>query len=82
MYDSIPFRTKKVVVGWLNNPVLFIHPTTTFFVLHWLVQPSYLLLPRPTPSYLSLPHPTSFIETVPGWAFNLLVPVVSLGRKL
>ena len=51
------------------------HPPTPFFVLHWSVQPSFLMLPRPTttfvqPSYLSVPslayiplvypHPTSY----------------------
>ena len=45
------------------------HPTTTFFVLHWSVQPAYLSVPFHTsydvlhwighPSYPSLPQPAS-----------------------
>ena len=37
-------------------------PTTTFFVLHWSVQPSYLIhpTPHPTPDCSPfLPHPTT-----------------------
>ena len=48
---------------------LFIYPTpssTTFFVLHWIVQPSYLMLSRPTTIrysrtyYKHLPYHTSY----------------------
>ncbi len=50
----------------LNCSSILPHPTTTFFVLHWIVQPSYLMLSRPTTIrysrtyYKHLPYHTSY----------------------
>ena len=36
------------------------HPTTSYLVLHWLLLPSYPVLPYPSQSYLIQPHPTLY----------------------
>ncbi len=47
-------------IGTISRSIPY--PTTSFFLLHWIVQPSYFMLPRPTTTFFvqhtGLFHPT------------------------
>ena len=54
-----------------NYPYLIVPYHTSYYILHWIVHPSYLMLPQPTttffvlhwivqPSYLIIPYHTSY----------------------
>ena len=51
----------RPTTGFFYHPtpsyLILSHPTTSYLVLHWILLPSYPVLPYPIPAYHILPRP-------------------------